>query len=167
MKFSVPVYFSKAAAVALGLCLLATPPTAQAQQRDEIVLTITSVRAIDRADIFGRADFYAQVTIDGDTVNTPVVRQTDSARPNWAVSKVVRRGNHAIRIRLLDKDPGKPDDVIDINRVPNKRDLDFTLNTGSCRISGFSSAYRCRQTIRRAGTEPKKAEIEFSVLVKR
>lgn len=136
---------------------------ASAQRSDELVITITSVRAIDKTDIFGKADFYAKVTIDGETTSTPVARQADSARPNWVVAKRVSRGKHDVRIQLLDKDPGKPDDVIDINRVANKRELDFQVDTSTCRISGFSSAYRCNTTIVREGTERKKAEIQFRV----
>ncbi len=141
--------------------------TANAQQGDEVVITITSVKAVDKEDIFGRADFYAKITLAGDTITTPFVRQADSIRPNWMLSKRVPRGTHDIKIELLDKDPLKPDDKIDINRVGNKRDLDFKINTGNCRVIGFADPYKCGDNIVRAGKERKKAEIEFNVIVKR
>lgn len=154
---------SAAAIAIVGLSASGTVAPASAQQSKELVVTITGVRAIDKTDIFGKADFYAKVTIDGETTSTPVARQSDASRPFWVVAKRVSRGRHDVKIQLLDKDPGKPDDVIDINRVTNKRDLDFQVDTSTCRITGFSSTYRCNTTIVREGTERKKAEIQFKV----
>lgn len=48
-----------------------------------------------------------------------------------------------INIQLLDEGPGKPNDLIDIDRIDAKRDLDFKIDTGACRMSGFAQAYRC------------------------
>ncbi len=149
----------------LGLLALALP--AAAQREDRITVTINRVTAVDKADIFGKADFYAKVTIAGDTQTTPVARQTNNIRPNWKISTRVPRGKHAIKIQMFDKDPGKPDDQIDINRVDNKRDLDFEINTASCRVSGFADSYSCGDTIVRTGNERKKAEIHFTVKVGR
>lgn len=146
-----------------GLSTIGGVTPVSAQQTKDLEITIISVRAIDKADIFGKADFYAKVTIDGETTSTPVARQSDASRPNWVVTKRVSRGKHDVRIQLLDRDPGKPDDVIDINRVANKRDLDFQVDTATCRITGFTSTYRCNTTIVREGTERKKAEIQFKV----
>jgi hypothetical protein len=151
----------------VGACALALPSTAHAQRGDEVVITITSVKAIDKEDLFGRADFYAKITLAGDTITTPIVRNTDNIRPNWMLSKRVPRGIHDIKIELLDKDVLKPDDRVDINRVANKRDLDFKINTANCRVIGFSNPYRCGSNIVRAGSERKKAEIQFNVIVKR
>jgi hypothetical protein len=163
----VPRGFGIALAGLMSAIASAHLSTASAQQGDEVVITITSVKAIDKEDIFGRADFYAKITLAGDTITTPFVRQTDSIRPNWMLSKRVPRGTHGIKIELLDKDPLKPDDKVDINRVANKRDLDFEIDTRRCRVLGFADAYRCGSNIVRAGKERKKAEIEFNVVVKK
>ena len=54
------------------------------------------------------------------------------------------------------------------NGVPGtKRDLDFVVNTRSCRLEGFSQAYRCGEDVRRSGGERKKAEMVFMVQVNR
>jgi hypothetical protein len=82
------------------------------------------------------------------------------------ISKTVAAGVHNIKLEILDKDVTK-NDFVDVNRVDNKRDLDFTIDTRSCRIGGFSTAYRCRSPIVRAGNEKKKAEVTFSIAVKR
>ena len=68
---------------------------------------------------------------------------------------------------LSDLPPERRPDLIDINRVANKRDLDFRVNTRTCSISGFAQGYSCRRTITRAGDEKKQAEISFKVDVRR
>ena len=156
---------SRLAIASFALLTIAYP--ASAQRMDRVTVTIKSVRAVDKADIFGRADFYARVTIGGETSSTPVARQRNNIRPNWKISTRVPRGKHAIKIQMFDKDPGKPDDPIDINRVDNKRDLDFEINTANCRVLGFADSYSCGDTIVRAGGERKKAEIQFTVTVGR
>lgn len=150
-----------------ALALAGTAATALAQQTDEVIVTIKRIQALDKVDVIGKADFYAKVTIAGETQATPVAKQSDFDKPNWKISKRVPRGTHDIKLQLLDKDPGKPDDVIDINRVDKKRDLDFTIDTRNCRIGGLTGGYSCGDNIKRAGAERKKAEITFSVDVKK
>jgi hypothetical protein len=144
---------------------------AQAQM-PEIVVNITHVRALDRADwpVAGQADFYAQVTIAGEAVKTPRVRQQDEIRPNWRVSKRVPPGTYTVKIEMLDRDVFKPDDRIDINRVSNRREIEFQVDTRPrpCRIDGGGSfKFRCGKNIDRSGNERKRAQIEFTVDVNR
>jgi hypothetical protein len=141
--------------------------SASAQQTSEIVISIDSLRAIDKPDAFSKADFFARVTIAGETFNTKIARQADWPKPGWQVSKRVPRGRHDVRIELFDKDLTK-DDPIDINprKDQPKRALDLTVSTPSCSISGLSGA-SCNRSIKRAGDEKKSAEIVFTVSVKR
>jgi hypothetical protein len=69
---------------------------------------------------------------------------------------------HPIKVELIDKDLSQ-DDVIDINRLPNRRVLEFTIDTHCCRIEGFASDYSCKSRINRTGKEAKAAEITFTV----
>jgi hypothetical protein len=144
-----------------------TGAIAQAQTH-EITVTIRSVKALDRSDWAGRglADFYAKVTIAGETFSVPPIKQQDLVLPNWKFTKAVAGGVHKVKVQVLDKD-AVIDDVVDINRVTGKRDLDFTVSTGSCDIAGFASGYSCGDVITRAGTERKRAEVAFSVDVRR
>ena len=166
-------YATRASAMAAALAvfpfafaaLAPTETTAGATNR-EITVTVHRVKGLDAADALSKADFYARVTIDGDAQVTPRVRQEDENRPDWKISKRVDSGRHKVKLELFDKDVSV-DDPIDINKVDNKRDLDFTVNTKSCRVEGFSSAYGCGARIKRAGTERKRAEITFSVNVRR
>jgi hypothetical protein len=155
------------AALALIMPISAMSATS-ASARDELSIYITTVTALDAADkwLAGPDDFYARVTIDGQVFTTKVKRQKNHASPNWRVTKFVRPGVHNIRLEIFDKDIGKADDKIDINRLDNKRDLDFTVDTRKCRIEGFAERYRCGEPIRRAGNERKKAAVEFVVSVR-
>lgn len=154
------------AALAWGMATL--PPTeAEAQAaKHEITLTVTRFKALDRADELSVGDFFARVTIDGGSQRTAVISDRAEVRPDWKLSKEVSPGVHTIKLELIDKDVAI-DDPIDINRLPNKRDLDFTVDTRSCRIDGFAETYKCGATISRAGGERKKAEISFKVDVKK
>jgi hypothetical protein len=140
-----------------------------ARAESEIAIVITKVTALDAADVWlaGPDDFYARVTIDGEVFTTKIKRQQNHAEPNWKITKVVRGRSHDVKLEIYDKDIGKGDDKIDINRVGEKRDLDFVVDTRRCRIEGFSERYRCGEPIRREGYEQKKASIEFYVDVVR
>lgn len=150
--------------------LVGTDAVAQSKGKtDDITINITHIKALDVIDwgLAGDADFYAKVTIAGETQSTQRVRGKNEIRPDWKITKAVPRGKHDVRIEILDKDPLKPDDRIDINRVDKKRDLEFTVDTRNCRVGGFSNGYSCGDKITRAGAEKKKAEIDFKVSVKR
>lgn len=147
----------------LGLGLIAQP--AAAQSESEIVVSITRVKVLDKVDEMSGADLYAKVTIDGTTQETKIVKQ-ESFSPDWVVSKKVKAGEHKVTVELIDKDLSV-DDPVDINRLPNRRPIEFTVNTKTCKIEGFSSTYKCGNAIKRTGAETKKAEITFNVKVKK
>ncbi|MGL4395790.1 MAG: C2 domain-containing protein, partial [Hyphomicrobium sp.] len=104
---------------------------AAAQSSRELVITIERIRALDVIDwgLAGDADFFARVTIDGQVYTTQRVRGKDYVQPNWRIAKDVGRGKYDVKLEIFDKDPLKPDDVIDINRIGFKRDLDFVVDT--------------------------------------
>jgi hypothetical protein len=150
----------------LSTFALGTTATTAAAKDPEVIIKITRVRALDQADAFSKGDFYARVTINGETLKSPVVKQEASVTPDWILSKKVKAGIVKVNLAVMDKDVSV-DDPIDINRVDNKRDLDFTINTKTCKVEGFSSTYKCGQKITRAGKEKKEAEVTFIVMVKK
>jgi hypothetical protein len=158
--------FSRLSFVVLAAAALLAPASSAFARDDEITVTIAQVRALDKADAFLSDDLYGRVTIAGETFKTPRIAQSNDIIPNWKISKVVQRGVHDVKVEIFDKDVFSPDDKIDINRLPNKRDLDFTIDTRRCRIDGFANRYTCNQQIRRSGDERKKAEIVFYVTVR-
>ncbi len=152
----------------LGLTMAALVPTvAAAASTHEITVTVTKFKALDKADDLSRGDFFARVTIN-DKAKTSGEISDDKAevKPDWKLSTSVPPGVHKVRLELIDKDL-TVDDPIDINRVAGKRDLEFTVDTNSCVIEGFSQTYKCGATITRSGSEHKKADISFKVTVKK
>lgn len=160
------VFVGALASIALGAVSLA-PTRAHAQAlTHEIIIEIASFKALDKLDELSNGDVYARVTIEGEVLKTPVVSGKSEGKPNWTISKAVTAGKHEVKVELLDKDVSV-DDPVDINKVANKRSLDFTVDTKTCRITGFSQTYKCGSKISRTGLEKKKAEIVFSVNVKK
>jgi hypothetical protein len=149
--------------VAMAVAFSGAATLSTVAQAAEIIITVTDVKAIDRADVFSRPDFFAAVTIAGETFTTKVARNQANVQPNWVARKVVQRGTHDVKLALFDKDLTK-NEQIDINTRDNKRDLDFRINTRNCRVLDLTGvAQGCRATITRAGKEKKAAEIRFTV----
>ncbi|MFM9939289.1 MAG: hypothetical protein ACKVP7_07325 [Hyphomicrobiaceae bacterium] len=153
----------------MGIAAAALPfaaATSNSATTQEVVVTINRVRALDVIDAASKADFVARVTIAGQVFTTPPIRNQDDIQPtDWVFRHKVRPGAHPITIEILDKDVTR-NDVIDINRAANKRSLDVGINTRLCQVTGLSELHRCGTRIVRAGTEPKKAEITFTVDVR-
>ncbi len=159
--------WARSAASALLAVPMALAIISSSQVRaEEIVVTISRVKALEKFDQLSSADMLARVTIAGEASLTAFVKNEEDIRPNWVIRKNVPTGVHNVKVEILDKDVTK-NDAVDINRIANKRDLDFQINTRNCRISGFTQTYRCKSSIVRAGSEKKMAEITFSVDVKR
>lgn len=130
----------------------------------EVQITVNRLVALDRGDYFSGEDFFARVTIGGQVFQSERIRGADAVNPNWRFAAVVPNGRTDVKIEVFDKDIAQ-NDPIDINRVDPKRDLDFVVDTRRCRLEGFSEAYRCGESVRRAGGERKKAELTFTVRV--
>lgn len=157
---------AKRAALSLALISLALPLTARDAAADEIDILVTHVKALDAFDELSKGDTFAKVTIGKDVQTTPVISQQTEIKPDWKIVHKVKPGKHDVKVEIFDKDLSV-DDAIDINRVDHKRTLEFSVDTRSCRVEGFSQTYKCGESIKRAGEEKKKAEITFVVSVKK
>jgi hypothetical protein len=150
----------------LALALTLGTPAFAGSPTHQIVLNVREVKALDKFDELSLGDIYARVTIAGTTQSTPILKQTASVgqvlKPDWQIVQNVGPGVHPVKVELIDKDLSQ-DDVIDINKLPNRRVLEFTIDTRKCRIEGFASTYNCKSAINRAGKEAKSAEISFTV----
>jgi hypothetical protein len=150
--------------LAVGLTLVT--PVVAGSPTHQIVLDVREIKALDKFDEFSLGDMFARVTIAGRTQSTPILKQTaavgQAIKPDWQIIQNVGPGVHPVKVELIDKDLSQ-DDVIDINKLPNRRVLEFTIDTRRCRIEGFASTYNCKSPISRAGKEAKAAEISFTV----
>lgn len=155
-----------ALAIPVAGAVLAPTMTNAQDNTHEITVAITHVKALDKFDEFSNGDMYGRVTIGGKSQSTPVIKGDKEVKPDWKISQAVPPGPTDVKVEIIDKDVAA-DDAIDINKLEKKRDLDFSVNTKSCTVEGFSQTYRCGASITRAGKEPKKAEITFKVSVKK
>lgn len=165
------IFASSIAAVAIAASVGAIAATEAAAQQNRnsnrtITVTIEHVKGLDVADAFSKGDFFARVTVNGKVSESQPIKQQGDIRPNWKLTHTVPSGPHNVTLEIFDKDLTKIE-AIDINRVDNKRQLDFTVDTRSCRITGLTGISRCGQKIVRAGAERKRAEVEFTVSVAR
>lgn len=155
---------------AAALAAVASAGFAGAAAAQDLIITIERIRALDKIDAAGQADFYAQVTIDGKAIKTERIRRADDVRPNWVIRAPVSGRKADVKLEILDKDVLSKDDLVDINRLDGKRDLDFTVELRPCRVKGFAQSYDCGRrgvVITRGGNEKKAAEVIFRVNVAR
>lgn len=156
--------------IALSAALGMTSAVVAQSANRQIVVTVHSVKPLDKYDELSLGDLFARMTINGQATSTDILKQTTQPgvviRPKWKLSQSVAPGKHTVKFELVDKDL-TVDDVIDINRLDNRRHLEFDVDTRTCRISGFLSAQRCKSRITRTGKEEKAAEVTFSVDVKK
>jgi hypothetical protein len=154
----------------LLIAAMGATATSNAASTHNISVRIYQVRPIDKFDELSRGDLFARVTIAGETTTTPVKKQTTSRgkiiNTDWVIKRDVAPGMHPIKIELIDKDVSE-DDIIDINRLDNRRVLEFTVDTQRCRVEGFATTYKCKSRIARTGREKKAAEIYFTIDVKK
>ncbi|MGE3918799.1 MAG: hypothetical protein AB7F78_24180, partial [Hyphomicrobiaceae bacterium] len=58
-----------------GMLVALTAGLATQAAAQELVITVERIRALDRIDPVGQADFFAQVTIDGEVFKTERIRR--------------------------------------------------------------------------------------------
>lgn len=109
-------------------------------------LMIQKIETLDEVDASfqpydNKADLYAQITVDGWTYETPIVKKNE-AEPYWSVPLPVDRPVY-VHIRLLDQDHGfeEKDDHLDINPQKQRRDLYFRFDPRSSAIVGDLNGY--------------------------
>lgn len=140
--------------------------SSEAARPHEVMVKITHVKAMDAIDNFSKGDFFARVLIGDAITTTPVAKQQAEIRPDWVVTEKVAPGKHKLRLQIFDKDL-TADDLIDVNPLKGNRILEATIDTRSCRVSGYGKSYRCGSKVTVIGNEKKAAAVTFIVDVKR
>jgi hypothetical protein len=148
---------------------------AQGPPPPTVTVIIERVKALDCVDEIwtpfgsycppgsGKADFYAEVTIDNQLQpRTGWISDDDDISPNWWFRKTISPAAQAIPILITIKDhDDNSDDLIDI-AYGNSRSLDLTLNLTTCRISGAVPG-SCTTTITSSGSSNDRAQIWFRI----
>ncbi len=159
-------HFPRAIAMLATGVLLSAATMSSVALADEITVSITSVKGLDKVMKLFRAAIISPESRSTVKLSLRRSRRTRERSSRKGIKKSVSSGEHKVKLELIDKDLTE-DDPVDVNRLANKRDLEFTVDTKSCEIEGFSSSPRCGSTIVRAGKENKKAEISFKITVKK
>lgn len=134
-----------------------------------MIVNIKRVTAIDQFDPWyaGEADFYA-VVYAPEIEYTGYMSDENSIQPRWFLRWQKPDGPVKIWLEIWDSGswPNTSDDQADINPLPGRRTLQFTVNTQTNQITGDING-RVGQTLTLRGADPThRAEIEFQVLVR-
>jgi|GEM_PF-1328947 len=127
---------------------------------------VAQIDNLDQGDQLGadRADFFAQVWVNGQLYTTKNFSR-DDGNPGWVI-RAPFSGNVAnIRVRLLDDDGGleEKDDHVDINPRGGVKDLSFTYNANTGRVSGDVRSTRGRWITSVGAGDDDNGRIAFSV----
>jgi hypothetical protein len=155
---------------AVALMISGTAHQADAGQQHKVWVTIYRVRQIDDLDpstpvvTKDRADFYTQITIDGQEYTSPVM-SADDGKPGWTFEVSTSKTKVPVRIKMIDDDGAleRKDDYVDISPKNSKKDLDMTMNTSSRRVSGDVSGKSGARFHTKGASDSDKAEVWFTV----
>jgi hypothetical protein len=148
---------------AAAIVLIVGVPPALAQTV-QISVRIEKIVALDVANWTSPADFFARISIDGKSIQTPVVLNQNDISPNWEYREIaVGGGVRRIRIEVLDEDVTF-NDPIDVNPQAGKRELDLTIDTSAlpCVVAGDVTG-SCNSSIISAGSESGRASLQFRI----
>lgn len=157
-----------AAAIVLATTVGAAPAP-KAQQAHNVTVTVQRLRALSNLDADflrpDRADFYAEVSIDGRRTRTATVFGKDDIRPNWKFTQRTLNRYVVISIRAFDNDGGLEgtDDFCDLNPSKGARELSFVYDTATGRITGGATGRRGQPITVGGSGDGRKAEIVFVV----
>lgn len=122
---------------------------------------------LDKGDMFGknRADFYAMVSVNGVTYKTQIMAK-DDGYPNWVIPMDTKSRVSRIHIMLMDEDGGleSKDDHVDINPIAGRKDLQFTFDRSTGRISGAVNGRVNETFVTRGRGDDDKGVMTFAIM---
>lgn len=153
-----------AASSLLSAGLVAAPPNTVPMLKINHVAQIDNVDKMDALNP-DRADFFASVTINGRRYKTKVMSQ-DDGMPNWKFPLDTTKRFNRITLSIWDDDGGleRKDDHIDISPRHDQKNLRFTYDRYTGRISGDVRGVFGKPIVSRGRGDSDKAEIEFCIV---
>lgn len=152
----------------IATCFLAAMSAlAMAQSVTVTVHRVKQLDDLDKSTLFvtkDRADFYAQIWIDGQMWQSNNF-SSDDGNPMWTFTAPVFSSNPTIVIKMMDDDGGfeDKDDWVDINPLANRKDLTLTLDRNSGRITGDLSGQRGTMLHSMGGHDRSQGAIWFTI----
>ncbi len=157
----------RGAAVTAAIWTAVVTPDPAAAQPAVVRVTVTQVTALDCLDPAGLscagADFYAKLSVDGETVQTPHIDDATSISPNWTLERSVARNPVPVQIEIWESDSWfrDGDDPVDLKSAPG-RSLNLSVDTQAGRISGNLTG-KTNTLLTSAGTQSGRARITFRI----
>jgi hypothetical protein len=128
---------------------------------------VAQIDNLDQGDALGanRADFYANVWINGKMTKTKSVSD-DDAHPDWMIPLDTTKRYNKIKIAVWDDDGGfeRTDDHADIHPAKGKKDITFTYDRYTARIWGDLEGYFGQTLVSIGGGDDDNAKIELSIV---
>lgn len=130
------------------------------------VIHLHAIDNLDKGDMFGknRADFFAYVTVNGKMYKTKIMSK-DDGYPNWMIPLDSSRRINKIHIALMDDDGGLEgkDDHVDINPRAQHKDLIFTYNRSTGRMTGDINGWFNKPVMSTGRGDDDKGSITFEL----
>jgi hypothetical protein len=105
-----------------------------------VISRVAQTDNLDKGDALGsdKADFYSVLWVNGKDMGKTKNVSADDGMATWRRNLSSSDRYVRIRIRLMEDDGGLEgkDDHVDINRRGGKKDLDFTYDTRTGRLTG-------------------------------
>lgn len=148
-----------------------TLPTVPHINLDEIVIIVRTLQVGEKNDVgffeqkidpFGKADFYAKVTVNDQPFTEAMQLDRANVSPAWRIFKFIpaSASSTVVHYELWDEDGGVrgDDDHCDINPMVGKKDLDFTFSVENHTLAGDISGIHVRETnaVQSDGRKPDK-----------
>lgn len=144
-----------------------TVPAPRSIQAGRPYLSVQYLHAIDNLDAgdalgANRADFFAIVIVNGITYKTEIMSK-DKGNPKWIIPMDRNKRYSKVHFALMDEDGGLEgkDDHVDINRRTGKKDLIFTFDKSTGRVTGDVSGRMNRSISSTGAGDDDKGEITF------
>jgi hypothetical protein len=156
--------------LALGAAMMLSAADAGPKKKDHrvtvIVHRVTQISNMDSDPPFVKddADFYALVWIDGQAFRTKNFSK-DDGRPYWTLTATSSKSLVPIRIRLMDDDGGleNKDDPVDVNPMPDEKDILVYFNPATGQITGDAFGRKYRMLNFEGNGDGKKGKIAFTI----
>ncbi|HEY0865920.1 MAG TPA: hypothetical protein VGE01_01000 [Fimbriimonas sp.] len=121
---------------------------------------------LDQGDLLApdRADFFARVWVNGQQYKTRNF-SWDDGNPKWIIRAPISGNTAVVRLQLMDDDGGleERDDHVDINKYPQEKDLVFTYNAATGKITGDLMGTRGAWITSAGGGDDDKGRIVLSI----
>lgn len=163
--------FASFTALALGNALMAAPaPEPEPRAQWLQIERLQAIDNLDQGDMLGanRADFFAEVKINGKKWKTKVVAMDDAREKDlrqWRFPIPQNAGLVYVKIKVMDDDGGleRRDDHVDISRNAKRKDLWFTYNPRTGWVDGDVYGYHNETLMTWGEGNDDKAKMWFSL----